>query len=209
MRNLASALGVEAMSLYHHVANKEALLDGVVERVVQEIEEEIGGFTVDPSRRDWMPIVRERVLAARRVMLRHPWAPSVVETRTSMPPVLMQLFDSMVGVFAAGGFSHDLSHHAIHAMGSRFLGFSQELFTPDSATGAVETPSMEEMAAQLPHLVAMLTEVAHDDPESTIGWCDDQTEFEFVLELLLEGLERRRVAESRERRRPSPVRRTR
>jgi AcrR family transcriptional regulator len=197
MRNLAQSLGVEAMSLYHHVANKNALLDGVVDMLVLEVEAEIGGFTVEPGVRDWMPVMRGRVLAARRVMLRHKWAPALIETRTAMPASLLRYFESMLGIFVEGGFSNDLAHHAMHAMGSRFLGFDQELFTPDAASAEGGNEQMlEDLAAHLPYLAAMLAEVAHDDPDSTLGWCDDQSEFEFVLDILLEGLERRRLQQT-------------
>ena len=193
MRSLAQSLGVEAMSLYYHVANKEALLDGVVETLVDEVAEEIGGFAVQPGVADWVPVMRGRVLAARRVMLRHRWAPALIETRTTMPAGLVRYFDSMLGIMIEGGFSNDLAHHAMHAMGSRFLGFDQELFKPDAAAPDAATEAMlEDLAAQLPYLSAMLAEVAHDDPDSTLGWCDDQAEFEFTLDILLEGLERRR-----------------
>jgi AcrR family transcriptional regulator len=194
MRNLAQSLGVEAMSLYYHVANKEALLDGVLETLLDEVEQEIGGFAVEPGVADWAPVMRGRVLGARRVMLRHRWAPALFETRTNMPPALVRYFDSMLGIMIEGGFSYDLGHHAIHAMGSRFFGFDQELFKPDAAApDAANETMLAELAAQLPYLSAMLGEVAHDDPDSTLGWCDDQAEFEFVLDLLLEGLERRRA----------------
>ena len=78
------------------------------------------------------------------------------------------------------------------SLGSRALGFSQELFDPGAGASAGPLPA--ELAAAVPSLVAMLSEVAHDDPGSTLGWCDDQTEFEFGLDLLLDGLERRRTA---------------
>ena len=196
MRNLAQSLGVEAMSLYHHVANKEALLDGVVEVLIAEVEEEIGGFTVERGVTDWVPVMRGRVLAARRVMLRHPWAPGLLETRVHMPPALLRYFDSMLGIMIEGGFSHDLGHHAMHTMGSRFLGFDQELFKPNAAVSDSPNADMlDDLAAHLPYLSAMLAEVAHDDPDTTLGWCDDQAEFEFTLDILLEGLERRRAAQ--------------
>lgn len=195
MRNLAGALGVEAMSLYHHVANKEALLDGVVDTLVREIEDELGGFAPLRSPTDWLQALRHRILVARAVMLRHPWAPAVVESRTSMTPTLLHYYDSLLGIMIAGGFSNDLAHHAMHALGSRALGFNQELFAPDDSGGDESDASpLREMASQLPNLVGMLAEVMHDDPDSTLGWCDDQTEFEFGLDVLLEGLERRRAA---------------
>lgn len=190
MRNLAQRLGVEAMSLYHHVANKDSLLDGVVDTIVGEIEQEMAGVDADVS--DWRPTLRSRILTARRVLLRHPWAPEVIETRTTMTPTLLRYMDSIVGILLEGGFSTDLTHHAMHALGSRALGFNQELFVPDDAGSDEEAMAMlEEMAASIPNLVTMLADATHDDPASTLGWCDDQTEFEFGLDVLLEGLEKR------------------
>jgi AcrR family transcriptional regulator len=197
MRNLAQALRVEAMSLYYHVANKETLLDGMVEVLVAQVEDEIGGFTVEPGVADWIPVMRSRILAARRVMLRHRWAPALIETRSNMPPSLVRYMDSMLGILVEGGFDNNLAHHAMHALGSRFLGFDQELFKPASAAPAGANEEMlADLADHLKYLTAMLAEVAHDDPDSTLGWCDDQTEFEFGLDIVLEGLERRRLARS-------------
>ena len=191
MRNLAHALGVEAMSLYYHVANKEAVLDGVVEVIMGEIEREVGGFSSATTRAGWKSSVRERILSARQVMLRHPWAPAVFETRTTMSLDVVRYFNALLGLFREGGFSYDLAHHALHALGSRALGFTQELFDPADNTGEDESSAMlEQMADQIPYLVGMMTEIGHDDPDSTLGWCDDQTEFEFGLDLTLDGLER-------------------
>ena len=111
-----------------------------------------------------------------------------------MTPPLLRYFDSLLGILIDGGFSNDLGHHAMHALGSRALGFNQELFAPDNSTDdESDSGSLQELASQLPYLVGMLAEVMHDEPDSTLGWCDDQTEFEFGLDILLEGLERRRV----------------
>lgn len=193
MRRLADRLGVEAMSLYYHVANKEAILDGVVDAIVEEIEEEIGGFAVPAQVDDWKGMMRDRILRARRVMLRHPWAPGVFETRTNLSLPVIRHFEGLLGLMRKGGFSNDLAHHALHALGSRALGFSQELFEPEDADQADEENAamFEEMADQFPYLVGMLADIAHDDPDSTLGWCDDQVEFEFGLDLILDGLERR------------------
>jgi AcrR family transcriptional regulator len=195
MRNLATELGVEAMSLYYHVANKEALLDGVVDSLIGEIEDELGGFDIVPGETDWMAAIRHRILTARRVMLRHPWAPGVIETRTAMTPALLRYFNTLLGIMIEGGFSNDLGHNAMHALGSRALGFNQELFEPDDPKQQNENTSamLADLAPQLPYLIGMLADVAHDDPESTLGWCDSQTEFEFGLGIILEGLERRRL----------------
>jgi AcrR family transcriptional regulator len=194
MRNLAQVLGVEAMSLYYHVANKEAVLDGVVEVIMHEIEEAVGGSGGPSARDDWKAAMRTRILTAREVLLRHPWAPGVFETRTTMSPATMRYFDAMLGLFREGGFSYDHAHHAMHALGSRALGFTQELFEPDNEADGDEdvTVMLEQMADQFPYLTEMMMEVSHDDPDSTLGWCDDQFEFEFGLDLILDGLDRLR-----------------
>ena len=195
MRRLAGELGVEAMSLYYHVANKEAVLDGLVDAVFGEIEQALGGFDVPANGADWKTSLRNRILAARDVMLLHPWAPGVIETRSNMSLILMRYFDTLLGIMREGGFSNDLGHHAMHALGSRALGFSQELFSPDDNSRAEEDAmeKLELMANQLPYITDMLKEIVHDDPDSTLGWCDDQTEFEFCLDLILDGLERLRT----------------
>ena len=192
MRQLAAELGVEAMSLYHHFPNKGAILDGLLERTFAEIEHEVGGFDTDASPDTWQSRLRERILGARRVLLRHPWVPAVMESRATLAPTMARYIDANVGLMRGGGLSHDLIHHSMHALGSRQYGFSQELTLddPPSASG----PDADQLAALLPHLAAMLHDVVHDDPESTLGWCDDQTEFEFGLDILLEGIARRHIA---------------
>ena len=188
MRRVGDELGAEAMSLYHHVANKNDLLDGVVDLVAEEINDVVDALdTTGP----WQPVVRARILAARQVLLRHRWAPGMLATRSTLSPNVVTYHDRLVGLLHDGGFTYDLTHHALHALGSRALGFSQELFDPGAGASAGPLPA--ELAAAVPSLVAMLSEVAHDDPGSTLGWCDDQTEFEFGLDLLLDGLERRRT----------------
>jgi AcrR family transcriptional regulator len=194
MRKLAQVLGVEAMSLYYHVANKDQVLDGVVDVIVTEINDVVSQIDMPAGGGDWKTAMRMRILAAREVLLRHPWAPEVIETRTTMSPSIMSYFEALLGVFRSGGFSYDVAHHALHALGSRAIGFTQELFNPDEADPDAEASAamFEQMASQLPNLVGMMSEISHDDPDSTLGWCDDQTEFEFGLDLILDGLERLR-----------------
>lgn len=191
MRRVGQELGVEAMSLYNHVASKAALIDGMVDLVIDELNARVQATAGDPQP-DWRGALRRRILLARELMLEHPWVPAALESRTSVSPGLILYFDGVLGIMIAGGFSFDLAHHALHALGSRALGFSQELFNPatpadEAATGA----ELAAMATMAPNLVAMLAEVAHDDPDSTLGWCDDQAEFEFGVDVLLEGLARR------------------
>jgi len=193
MRRLAEELGAEAMSLYYHVANKEEVLDGIVDVVAREINDVVGRIDVPSKGADWKQAVRRRILSAREVLLRHPWAPGVFETRGNVSPAMVQYIDALLGLMRDGGFSYDLAHHALHALGSRAFGFTQELFDPGGGAGDEGATSMfEGMADHLPNLVGMLREVAHDDPDSTLGWCDDQFEFEFGLDLILDGLERMR-----------------
>ena len=196
MRRLGQELGVEAMSLYHHVANKEALLDGMVDAVVTELTAEVGPGGGPEPRRDWLHAMRARILTARTVMLRHSWLPAVLETRTSVSAPLIAYYEGVLATLRGGGFSNDLAHHTLHALGSKALGFSQELFDPAKGgdAGHQSGADLAAMAEAFPHLMAMMAEVAHDDPDSTLGWCDDQTEFEFGLDVLLDGLERRRAA---------------
>src|SRR5687767_4967816 len=96
MRRLGQELGVEAMSLYHHVANKEALLDGMVDAVVAELNAEVGPGGGPWAERDWAGALRTRVLAARTVMLRHKWLPAVLETRTSLSPPLIAYYEGVL-----------------------------------------------------------------------------------------------------------------
>jgi AcrR family transcriptional regulator len=193
MRRLAEELGAEAMSLYYHVANKEKVLDGVVEVIAEEINDVVDRIDISARGADWRKAVRQRILSARDVFLRHPWAPGVFETRTETSLAVLRYYDGLLGLMRDGGFSYDVIHHALHALGSRALGFTQELFDPSDGAGDEEATAMlAQMADRLPHLVGMMMEVAHDDPDSTLGWCDDQTEFEFGLDLILDGLDRMR-----------------
>src|SRR5262249_36798886 len=121
---------------------------------------------------------------------RHPWASRVIETRAEPTPALMVYMDEMVGAFLAGGFSIDLTHHAMHAMGSRILGFSQELFDDSTAMDPQVRALMLESLAAFPHITELLKAITHQ-PETVVGaGCDDQFEFEFALDLMLDGLER-------------------
>jgi AcrR family transcriptional regulator len=192
MRNLAEALGVDAMSLYYHVANKNAILDGVVDVIMGEIEQAVRHADAPAPEEDWKAAMRSRILAAREVLLRHPWAPKVLDARVSTNLAVLRYFNAVLGLFRRGGFSYDLAHHAMHTLGSRALGFAQELFEPPGNADPDDEAAMEmlaELAPELPYLVEMMSEIAHDDPDTTLGWCDDQAEFEFGLDLILDGLE--------------------
>lgn len=185
MRKLGQAVGVEAMSLYNHAANKDDILDGIVEAVIAEIE-------IVPAGPDWKTQLRAQILAARQVLLRHPWAPRVLETRTDAGPAAMGYLETIIGILRRGGFSLDTTHHAMHALGSRVFGFEQELFDEMGESG----PSADEaavlagqMAERFPYITELAMAVSH---EGGLGGCDDDIEFAFGLDLILDGLERYR-----------------
>jgi AcrR family transcriptional regulator len=184
MRRLGAELGVEAMSLYHHLRGKDALLDGVAETLVGEILDAVEKIT---TAGDWRALLRARFLAAREVMLRHRWGPGVLNTRREVPFGVLRHYDSIIGVMIEAGFSYRIAHRAVHAFGSMPLGFMQEAFSP--AAGDSGEDDMEAVAGLLPNLVAMVASEAH---EAELGWCDSQVEFEFTLDLLLDGLDRAR-----------------
>ena len=186
MRKLAQELDVVPMALYRHVANKDELLNALVDVVVGEIDPPLEGA-------DWKTALRARILSARRALLRHPWASRLMESRTTPTPVVLGYMDSMIGTFRTGGFSLDLTHHALHAMGSRMFGFTQELFNDSSEAD----PDMDEemfgaMAETYPYIFEIYTTISHDDRSVVGAGCDDQFEFEFALDLMLEGLEKLR-----------------
>jgi AcrR family transcriptional regulator len=189
MRRLAQQLGVVPMALYKHVADKEELLDGMVDTVIAEIEPPAPDL-------DWKPAVRQRILAARRAVLRHPWARHAIESRTTRTPAVLGHLDSLAGMFHAGGLTPDLTHHVMHALGNRVWGFSPELFNapPPAAPQRLSADEQQALAHEFgqryPNILAIAA-AATDGDLSTVGQgCDEQFEFEFALDLLLDGVER-------------------
>jgi AcrR family transcriptional regulator len=186
MRRLGQELGVEAMALYRHVRNKDELLDAAVEAVIAEIP------PPETATGDWKASVRTRAMAARLVMLRHPWAPPVIVGRSTVGPALLAHLDGVMGDLRAGGFSVPMAHHALHVLGSRVLGFTQDPFDdaadprPDPATAAAQARAL---AVHYPNLGELALAVSH---EGGLGGCDDDVEFAFGLDLILDGLDRRR-----------------
>ena len=195
MRRLADDLDCEAMSLYHYVDDKKALLAGLAEVVVGEVVAATSGHAVEGAvegQYDWRDVVRARCLAARQVMLRHPWAPSLLTTQSQVPPNAFLIFEPLVGTMVEAGCSYELAHRAIHSLGSLVLGFTQELFEPTAEDGGTSPEEMEAMAAAMPYL-SKLGEVAVHEIEGSLSVCDTQSEFEFTLGLILDGLEAHRV----------------
>jgi AcrR family transcriptional regulator len=185
MRKIAHEVGVVPMALYKHVAGKDELLGGMIDVVVGEIDPP----AVDDI--DWKGAIRQRILSARQALLRHPWASRMMESRTEPTPTVLAYMDSMIGMFRAGGFSMDLTHHAMHTMGSRLMGFTQELFNDTSNVDPeVEAEMWGQMADVYPSIYELFRTVTHDDASVVGSGCDDQFEFEFALDVLLDGLEK-------------------
>jgi AcrR family transcriptional regulator len=181
MRRLAQELGVEAMSLYTHVRSKDDLLDGMVDAVISMIP-------ADADAADWRTSLRRMALGARDVMLRHPWAPATVETRAAPGPAGIAYVNAVLGILRQGGFSIAQAHHALHILGSRVLGFAQAVFD-DSADADPEAAASlpDEFAAAFPYAAEMALAVTHG---GALGPCDDDGEFEFALDFILDGLHR-------------------
>jgi AcrR family transcriptional regulator len=181
MRRLAPELGVEPMSLYTHVTGKDDLLDGMVEVVVSEIP-------IRRSRAGWKTALRGLVLSARRVLLRHPWAPNIIATRTDPGPAVLRYVNAVVGILLDGGFSLEQAHHALHLLGSRVLGFTQDLFDDSGDMSPEQAAAVaEQLGPAFPHLAALALSVTH---EGRLGGCDDDVEFELALDVILDGLGR-------------------
>jgi AcrR family transcriptional regulator len=182
MRKVGEAVGVEAMSLYHHVANKDDLLDGMVELLYAEID-------LPLDERDWKQAMRRRAHSAREVMRRHRWATALMESRRNPGPENLRHHDGVVGIFRRAGFSVEMSGHAYALVDSFIYGFAiQEATLPfDEGSGA------SDMARELlddgvlddyPHLVEFIRERAL---EETYDFGD---EFEWGLERVLDAIER-------------------
>lgn len=188
MRRLSAELGVVPMALYKHVTDKQALLDGMADLVLA------GLGPIQPGL-DWRATVRARVLAARQLLLRHPWLRRVLETRPRQTPTMLGYLDGLIAVFREAGFSDLLTHHVMHALGSRAWGFTQELFDdPDAPAPAPDPEELAQLAAVFPNVAAMASASTHQGDTVVGRGCDDQFEFEFSLDLLLDGIARLHAA---------------
>src|SRR5216683_2163575 len=184
MRKLGEALGVEAMSLYNHVASKGDLLDGMIDLVFSEIGLPSGGS-------DWKTAMRQRAISARQVLSRHPWAIGLMESRSSPGPATLRHHDAVIGSLRQGGFSIEMAAHAYSVLDSYIYGFAlQEASLPFDT--AEETADVAEMIfKQLPpEEYPYLTELTVEHVLQP-GY-DYGNEYEFGLDLILEGLERAR-----------------
>jgi AcrR family transcriptional regulator len=191
MRKLGQQLGIEAMSLYTHVKSKDDLLDGMADAVVATVP-------TDRHGPDWKATLRETILGSRDAMLHHPWAAGVIESREAPGPATIQYMDAVARILLEAGFSADLAHHSLHVLGSRVLGFSQDLFDDKAQVDPEAAAAVaRQLASVYPSVGAIALAASH---EGGLGGCDDDVEFRFGLEIILDGLERRRAEELRSRR---------
>ena len=175
MRRVGEALGVEAMSLYNHVGGKDELLDGMVDLLVGEIE-------TPPPGAAWKDAIRRRAWSGRELVRRHPWAPSLFLARHQVRLPMATYLEGVTGCLLEAGFPPQLAHTALHVLDSRVLGFTRDLFDP-AAQGPTDPAIVEALrAGSLPHATRIMEEADHDD----------DAEFAFGLDLVLDGLERAR-----------------
>lgn len=180
IRKLADHLDVKPMTIYHHVPNKEAIIDGMVDRVFEEID-------LPPEDRPWKEAMRQRARSARAVLARHPWAPPLMESRRTPGPATLGHHDAVLGCLRRGGFSITMTAHAYALIDAFIYGFAlQEASLP--ATGGDDMAELAQSmfddaaAAAFPHLHEFTVEHVLR-PGYDFGH-----EFEFGLDLVLDGL---------------------
>ena len=181
MRKLGQTLGIEAMSLYNHVAGKEALLDGMIDLVFAEIEL--------PTGEDWKKALRGRAISMREALARHRWAVGLMESRTNPGATTLRQHDAVIGCLLAAGFSMELTAHAFAAVDSYVYGFALQekglpFDTPEQTAEMAQAMLAHFPVDEFPHLAAFTREHVMR-PGYDFG-----AEFEFGLDLLLDGLER-------------------
>ncbi len=183
MRRLGEELGVEAMSLYKHVAHKDDLIDGIVDLVAAEIELPTPGG-------DWKAAMRRRSMSAHEVLMRHPWATMMIVSRANVGPAMLRYVDATISCLRGAGFSWAMADHAWNAIDSYVYGFTLAKlnfpFEPDEYATRAKGFIHMIPAAQFPGLHGMSMEVIE-------GRHDGLHHLEFGLDLLLDGIEKRLI----------------
>jgi len=182
MRKLGDKLGVEAMSLYNHVRNKEDMLDGMVDVVFSEIDLPSGGV-------DWRTAMRQRAISARQVLLRHPWANGLMESRATPGPATLRHHDAVLGSLRKAGFSVDMAAHAYSILDGYIYGFTlTESTLPFNSSKEVAEVAGNILEGFRPGEYPYLAEMAVDramKPGYSYG-----DEFEYGLDLILDCIQR-------------------
>jgi len=173
MRRLGEQLGVEAMSLYHHVGSKDEALAGIVDLLIGEI-------VVPPAGADWRAAIRGRALAAREHLGKHPWIFRLITGTQGLSPALLRHYDAVIADMLRGGLSHQLTHTAMHVLSSRTLGFTEDLFLGnDRGPEIVKAAFAEIKSGKYPAIAESIKDIHHDD----------DVEFVYGLDLILDGFE--------------------
>jgi len=183
MRKLGQKLGVEAMSLYNHLRNKVDMLDGMVDVVFGEID-------LPASAEDWRTAMRKRAISARQVLLRHPWAIGLMESRATPGPATLRHHDAVLGSLRKAGFSVDLTAHAYSILDGYIYGFTLTELTLPFRNSEVAEVAENIMDGFRPGEYPYLAEMAVDramKPGYNYG-----DEFEYGLDLILDGIKRAR-----------------
>jgi AcrR family transcriptional regulator len=184
MRKLGQALGFEAMSLYNHVANKDDLIDGILDLVLAE------GEPPAPSD-DWEAAIRESALSVHAALRRHPWAPALLMAPGRIRPTRLRYMDSLLGRLREGGFSAEMTYHAYHVLDGHIFGFSlweaAHTFSDEDASRMAASFDRLSPADEYPYLRE------HGEQHFAEGPHHDVSAFEFGLDLILEGLRRVRA----------------
>lgn len=185
MRRLAQELGVVPMAMYKHVTDKGDLRAGMIDAVISE-------YPVPDHLLAWRESLRLRVRGAREALGRHPWMRHAIEQSTShTTPVVLAHMNAVAGDLRRGDFTYDQIHYAMHALGHRIWGFSPEAFSAAPPPSAPPTADdLAQAAALFPHVVAIAHDAASRNPG---GACEQDREFDFTLELLLDAFDRLRA----------------
>jgi AcrR family transcriptional regulator len=182
MRKLGQSLGVEAMSLYNHVGNKDELLDGMVDAVFSEI-------ALPPSDDNWKLATKKRSVSTRQALSRHRWALALTQSRTASGPATMKHHDAVIGCLRNAGFSIDMMAHAFSLIDSYIYGFAQQEASLPFEGAELPVDVVEMFVQQLRRTeYPYLTEFAMEHVLQP-GY-DYGDEFEYGLDLILDGLER-------------------
>jgi AcrR family transcriptional regulator len=186
MRTLADRLGVVPMALYKHVRNKDELMDAMVDAVIR-------GIVAPAPTGDWERDARELLAAARATQHRHPWAWAAIETRGAPSPAALDHMEAMIAILRTG-LDAPLAHQVMHALGSRLWGFSQEVFSsPPPSDPQVAAAAAAALASRWPHVLESAMAATHD-PSGIVGpGCDDEAEFVFAVDLILDGAARKQA----------------
>ncbi len=181
MRAIAEPLGVEAMSLYHHVKGRDDILDGMVDAVFAEID-------LPPRDTDWKSAMRHRALSARAALKRHPWVIGLMDSRSRPGPATLRHHDAVIGALRAAGFSVPMTAHAVSLIDSYLYGFVlQELSLPFSGEGDLDEVAGAILSDMPPDAYPHLTELATEHVLKP-GY-DYADEFAYGLSLILDALD--------------------